>query len=515
MPRVSVMINDVQHILALTEKGLNIGRQLGNDIVLNHATVSRYHARLELRGRQAWIIDLNSRNGVSVNRLRVREEPLSDGDIITIGPFELHFEERAAQSVVLDDSRYFPVEKTHRAVRYGDQLPPPTIDLREFFVIGMRLNQVVEIGELLDLIVAEVLRLVPADRVLILLLKGQKLIPKVVYPPAEGDVIISSTIVGKALEQGEAILTRDARMDFAGSESVVSANIRSAISAPMILRGQAIGLIVLDSSGPNQFTEGDCDLVSAIATQAAVAIERVTLSEELRRQSVVRQNLERFLSPNVAQALAHYVSQHGKLWEAEEQDISVLFADIVGFTALSENMLPHEVQDLLNEYLHEMTNAIFAHRGTVDKYIGDGIMAIFGAPRLPADPENEHHASEAVAAALEMQDAQRRLVDKLDQRYAFTIRIGINTGKAYTGFFGTRHRLEYTAIGDTVNTASRLESAARPGTVWISEETHRRIGNAFIVREIGPLQLKGKKHPITAYEVVGKADHAPARGATL
>jgi adenylate cyclase len=502
MARVSVTINNVQNTLALTEKGLTIGRQLDNDIVLNHAIVSRHHARLEMRGRHGWVVDLNSRNGISVNRLRVKEEQLNDGDVITIGPFELLFEDRAAQSVVFDDNQYFPLTTDQRAVKGGDQFPSPTIDLREFFMIGMRLNQIVEIGELLDLVMDEVLRLVPAERGLLLLVKGQELIPKVVFPPAENDVIISSTIVRKALERGEAILTSDARLDFAGSESIISANIRSAISAPMLLRGNAIGVIVLDSSGREKFTENDCDLVSAIATQAAVAVERASLTEELRQQATVRQNLERFLSPNVAQALARYVSQYGKLWEAQEQDVTILFADITGFTTLSESMLPHEVQDLLNEYLHEMTDVIFKYQGTVDKYIGDGIMAIFGAPRLPDDPINEHHALDAVSAAMEMQVAQKRLVDKLESNRAFLIRVGVNTGRAYTGFFGTRHRLEYTAIGDTVNTASRLEASARPGTVCIGEETRKAIGDAFVVQEIGKLQLKGKKIPVTAYEVI-------------
>lgn len=503
MARVSVTINNVENTLALTDKGLSIGRQLDNDIVLNHAIVSRHHACIEMRGRQGWVRDLDSRNGVFVNRLRVKEEPLSDGDVVTIGPFELRFEDRAAQSVVFDDNQYFPLATDGRVVQ-GDGMPSPTIDLREFYSIGMRLNQIVELAELLDLVMEEVLRLVPADRGILLLLKGQELVPKVIHPPGHGDVTISSTIVRKALEGGEAVLTRDARLDFAGAESIISANIRSAISAPMLLRGLAIGVIILDSSGRDKFTERECDLVATIATQAAVAIERATLTEELRQQATVRQNLERFLSPNVAQALSRYVTQHGKLWEAQEQDVSVLFADITGFTTLSENMLPREVQDLLNEYLHEMTDVIFKYHGTVDKYIGDGIMAIFGAPRLPDEAPNDHHAYDAVSAALEMQVAQKRLVDKLDPKRAFRIRVGVNTGKAYTGFFGTRHRLEYTAIGDTVNTASRLETAARPGTVCIGEETLNAVGDVFEVQEMGKLQLKGKKIPVTAYEVIAK-----------
>jgi adenylate cyclase len=350
----------------------------------------------------------------------------------------------------------------------------------------------------------EVLRMVPAQRGFLLLRKDNELVPMVIYPPGQGDIAISSTIVRNALEKGESVLTRDARLDFAGSESIVSANIRSALCVPLMLQGGPIGLILLDSPGSDKFAERDRDVVAMLASQAAVAIERARLTEELRQQGQVRQNLERFLSPNVAQALARYVTQHGKLWEAQEQVVTVLFADVKGFTSLSERLSPSEVQDLLNEYLHEMTDVIFRYNGTVDKYIGDGIMAVFGAPRLPDEPENDTHAQNGVSAALEMQEAQKRLVDKLDPDKNFSIRVGVNTGVAYTGFFGTKHRLEYTAIGDAVNTASRLETAAEPGTVFIGEATYDKIQDTFEVQEIGELQLKGKERKVRAYKVLGR-----------
>jgi adenylate cyclase len=503
MARVTVVINNAEQTFALGSKGLTIGRQLDNDIVLNHAIVSRHHAQIELRGRQAWVRDLDSRNGVFVNRLRVKEENLSDGDVVTIGPFELCFEDRAAQSVVLDDNRYFPLTSDGQAVQAGEVLAPAN-NLQELYSMITRMNQMVDFHELLDVVIEEALRVVPAQRGFLLLLKEKELVPMVVYPPGHGEVAISGTIVRKALEDGESVLTRDARLDFAGSESVISANIRSAICAPLMLQGAAIGLIMLDSPGSDKFSDRDRDLVSTLASQAAVAIERARLTDELRKQAQMRQNLERFLSPNVAQAMSRYVSQYGKLWEAQEQIVSVLFADVKGFTALSERMSPREVQDLLNEYLHEMTDVIFRYNGTVDKYIGDGIMAVFGAPRLPDEPESNEHAFNAVSAALDMQTAQKRLVDKLDAEKNFSIRVGVNTGVAYTGFFGTRHRLEYTAIGDTVNTAARLESAAEPGSVFIGENTRSTVQDTFVFQEIGELQLKGKEQRVRAFKVLGR-----------
>lgn len=502
MARITVTIGGEQRAFAVNEQGLTIGRQLENEIVLNHAIVSRKHARVELRERRAWLIDLDSRNGVTVNRLRVKEEQLGDGDVIGVGPFELQFEDRAAQSVVLDDNQYFPLASDGRAVK-AHELNLAPVDLQQFYRIVLQISQILDFRELLDQVMEEVMRVIPAQRGLLLLRKGDELVPRVVLPLATGDVAVSGSIVSKALKGGEAVLTRDARLDFAGADSIISANIRSAICAPLLLHGTAIGVILLDSPGRDQFGERDRDFVVAIANTAAVAIERARLTEEVRQQGEIRKNLERFLSPNVAKALSRYVAQHGKLWEAQEQLVTVLFADVKGFTALSERLSPREVQDLLNEYLHEMTDVIFRYNGTVDKYIGDGIMAVFGAPRLPDEPEDEQHAVRAVAAALDMLTAQIRLVSKWEPSKAFQIRIGVNTGMAYTGFFGTRHRLEYTAIGDTVNTASRLEGAAEPGSVFIGQDTATYAAAHFRLQEMGELQLKGKQQRVRAFKVIG------------
>jgi adenylate cyclase len=482
---------------------LRIGRALDNDIVLNHAIVSRHHAQVELRGRDAWVSDLNSRNGIFVNRLRIKEEQLADGDMLQVGPFEFHYEDRAAQSVLLDDNKYFPLAAESREVKSGE-LPELALDLKEFYRISKRLNAILDLRELLDAVMEEVLRLVPAQRGLLMLRKGAELVPMVVQPASQGDVTISSTIARKALEGNEAVLTRDARLDFAGSDSIISANIRSAVCVPLVSESKALGLIYVDSPGRDQFGDRERDLLAAVANQAATAIERARLTEELRQQARLRQNFERFMSPNVAQLMASYVAQHGQLWEPQELVVSVLFADVKGFTSLSETLSPRDVQDLLNEYFHEMTEVIFHHNGSLDKYIGDGIMALFGAPQLaqPIDPAVS--AEQAVDAALDMIAAHQRLVEKLDASKRFSFRIGINTGPVYAGFFGTKQRLEYTVMGDTVNTASRLEGKADLNSVLISEATRAEIGDKFAVQEMGDFQLKGKAQLVHTYKVLGR-----------
>lgn len=504
MARLSVTINGDKRTFALTEQGLQIGRALDNDIVLNNVIVSRHHAQVWLRGRETWAIDLGSRNGISVNRLRVKEEQLHDGDVLQVGPFEIRFEDRAAQSLVLDDNQYFPLASESKQVSSGE-LPELALDLKEFYRISKRLNSLVDLHDLLDVVMEEVQRAVPAQRSMLLLRKGDELVPMVIHPPTVGDVALSSTITRKSIDANEAVLTRDARLDFAGSQSIISANIRSAICAPLISDGRATGLIYVDSPGREQFNEHQRDLLAAVANLAAIHIERARLTDALREQAQLRQNFERFMSPNVAQMMASYFVQHGQLWEPQELIVSVLFADVKGFTSLSETLSPRDVQDLLNEYFHEMTEVIFTYNGTLDKYIGDGIMAVFGAPQLthPIDPEES--AIQAVDAALGMIEAHRKLIERLDPAKAFAFRMGVNTGPVYAGFFGTRQRLEYTVMGDTVNTASRLEGKADINSVLISEATRRLLGDTFLLQEMGDFQLKGKAQLVHTYKVLGRA----------
>lgn len=503
MARLSVSVGGEQKTFAVTSKGLQIGRSANNDIVLNDPRVSRRHATVQLRGRAVWVADLDSRNGVFVNRLRVREEQLGDGDVLQIGPFELRFEDRAVQSVVLDDSKYFPLAAEGRAMEPG-ALPESALDFHEFYRITRRLNSMLQLNDIVDAVMDEVLRLVPAQRGVLMLRKSGTLVPVAVAPPTHGDLALSSTIARKALDDHEAVLTRDARLDFAGSESVISANIRSALCVPLLSEGESIGILYLDSAGQNQFDERQRDLLAALANQAAINIERARLTEELRQQEQLRQNLERFMSPNVARLVASYYSQHGHLWEPQELCVSVLFADIKDFTPLSERLSPRAVQDLLNEYLHEMTEVIFQHGGTLDKYIGDGIMAVFGAPQISAANDASQSARQAVNAALSMIEAHRRLSAKLNPEQLFGIRIGVNTGTVYAGFFGTRQRLEYTVIGDTVNTASRLERQAEVNSVLISGATRAAVGDQFLLEDRGSVALKGKTQPVPVFKVLGR-----------
>ncbi|HKX26605.1 MAG TPA: adenylate/guanylate cyclase domain-containing protein, partial [Blastocatellia bacterium] len=181
------------------------------------------------------------------------------------------------------------------------------------------------------------------------------------------------------------------------------------------------------------------------------------------------------------------------------QMVTALFVDIRNFTTLSESSTPELIVNLLNRYFSMISEIVFRHGGTLDKYIGDGLMALFGAPYV-----GELDAVQAVRAAVEMQRAIDAFNDRLNAEKLppIAIGIGINTGPAIVGYIGSETRLDYTAVGDAVNTASRLESLAQPGQIVISENTMQKLDESFILKSLGTERLKGKNVNLRIVEVV-------------
>ncbi len=207
----------------------------------------------------------------------------------------------------------------------------------------------------------------------------------------------------------------------------------------------------------------------------------------------------RYVSPQVVdEILGSEAAQH---LGGTRKNVSVMFVDIRGFTTLSERIEPEEVIDVLNEYLELGTKAVFRQEGTLDKFIGDGIMSIFGAPI-----DQPNHPELAVRAALDMSRGAIALQEKLMKKYGYSVSfgIGINTGDAVIGNIGSKNRLDYTAIGDTVNMAARLESNAKAGQILISQSTYERVHHLFEVLPLGEIKVKGKEKPVSVYRVIGE-----------
>ena len=511
-----------------------IGRSPECQIVLRDFGISRMHAKVVAEPSGVRIFDLKSKNGTQVNGVKVMEAALTTGDRIHLGKFEITFTDALESRVVLDDDKPLSeeagtiVRSVGEVSRLLEEAPAPkeptdqrpvSADVEELAKANRILKVLTKLSkealisvrpvdEVLHQVIDIVFENVPADRGFLMLQEeggSGRLMPMVVKhrDPSGGQdrITISKTIADRVMENRVAILTSDAMVDprFGAGDSIRFHGIRSAMCAPLWNENQVIGIIHVDSPMlTNCFTENDLDVLTALANYAAVAVERARLNQKIQAEEKKRERLGRFLSPQVAsRILAASDKQDSALGDPEVREVSVLFADISGFTSVSEKMTPSEVALLLNDYLSRMTDVIFKYEGTLDKYMGDGIMAVFGAPLDMPD-----HAARAIKAALEMQDRIAEWNAERREGPELRVRMGINSGKAVAGEIGSVNKMEYTVLGDTVNTASRLESAvAKPGMVVVGERTQEIVGDAFDCHPLGAFNVKGKEKKILAYEV--------------
>jgi adenylate cyclase len=540
--------------LPLSADGVcTIGRAPDNKVVLNDPRASRYHAHVKFQSGAYVIVDGGVDGKLSANHVFVGgeqryEHPLKDGDRITIGASQLHFdasdEKRTDPQVRYDDK---PLGHTQLLVSANDviraalssrhaaaQAPaaaaPPSVsaeleDLRRkgkilalLYEMSKTLGSVFDLDAIFDKACEVIFSATPADRV-VALLKDEsatvddqlKLVAMRVRDEkraAQGrQQSIGRTITRKVMRERQALLSQDAASDseFAGVHSIVSQGVHSTICAPLVGESGVHGALYADRLDPfTTFTRDDLELVSAVAAQAAAAVENARAHERLAREEVARANYSRFMPEYVVRQLLEHPESF-KLGGIN-QTVTVLFADIRGFTRLSEQAPPERVVQILNHHFTAMTDIIFAHGGTLDKYMGDGLMALFGAPTSTPDD-----ACNAVAAATAMQRQMGVINEqlRLERLVEISIGIGIHTGEATVGYIGSERRSEYTAIGDTVNLAARLEQNALPGQILLSEAAAAAAAGANCkLNPRPPLKVKNRQQPVPLFEVEWRSEKA-------
>ena len=509
---------------AFRQSPVVIGRESGCDLVLPLPFVSRRHARIEWRGAQWFISDLESRSGTSVNGRTVADCPLMPEDQIVLGntpplALAMHFQsgprkDDAAGEVVFDDrfqradvSLSIQVDPYDHApaVPSAQQLVGPLAvaglfqRLVEFMLTDASLGQLLE--KALDLALAAMaveqgcVCLCEADLAAIALS-----VSRAQSGAAAAGLAVSRSIARECLATRQAILVTRPCADtrFAHAASIAGADVQAAICAPLCHAHWVQGFIYLDTRSPDcRLGAADLELLAALAGLVAVGIQQSRLREEILRQQGMRARLARYSSPQVVERILARERSTSSAMLVEQREVSVVFGDLSGFTSLSEDLPPAHVAQLLNDVFEQVSQAVFRHEGTLDKFMGDGLMAVFGAPLPQPD-----HARRAVAAALLIQEQMDRFNALRRGLPPLAMRIGINSGPAVAGDIGSLARRDYTVVGDTVNIASRLQSSvAQPGQVVIGPATYAAVRAVFPCAALPLVQLKGKQQPLQPYVV--------------
>jgi adenylate cyclase len=499
-----------------------IGRHPDNTIQILDRIISKEHAQiLRTTDGKFLLRDLGSLNGTYVRQERVQERLLLDGDEITLGSTHLVYVEASETEQVLQRVTISP-RPTESHIRQRISAAPgreflPEKEIYEIEVLRRDYEKLriahelarsvgleIDLEKLLRKILDKAFELLPADRGVILLMdeNGQPVPSYVKFKDARGeDINISKSILNEVVRERAAVLSSDATMDsrFSGSHSIIMQGIRSTMCVPLLHADELLGIMHMDSQiATNAFTEKDLQIFTGIANQAAVAIQNARLAKKIENETKTRAQFQRLLSPNLVDQVVKGELQLEK--GGEQREVTILFADIRGFTPMSESRPPQEIVSMLNEYFEVMVEVLFRFEGTLDKFVGDEIMALFGAPiPLPEAP------LQAVACALQMQSAleefnRTRLAERQEP---IRIGIGINTGPVVTGAIGSSRAIQYTAIGDPVNLASRLCNIAKPGEILVSEQTLGRVAQRVEAQALPPVRVKGKHEELRIFNITG------------
>jgi adenylate cyclase len=531
-------------------RSLVVGRGVASDIAIYDPTISRRHAELTVGLDGVQVKDLGSSNGTCINGSRVSAGRLQPNDSITFGKVLFQLKELKVVSGKVPavgpatPITAAPIAPVHPNPVLGDTIVrqlmvsgggPPGITSRNQSSVGQlrvvaasaeerqakKLSMLLDISQklsgefdldkLLRNVVDMMFEVMNVDRVSILLRNEStgELLPSMSRSRL-GDTEfqhVPRSIAEKVVKERVAVVSDNTRTDsrFKG-HSIVTQSVRSAMCSPLMAAGDRIlGLLYVDSvTAANSFSDEDLQFLVAFSGLVAIGIRNSRYAEQVRREALVRSNFERYFAPNIAAEIAQQdaVVPLG----GERRPITVLFSDIRGFTSMAESMGPDAIAQLLTEYFSEMVEIIFEHGGTLDKFVGDAIMALWGAPIAHTDD-----ADRALRAAVAMQRGVARLNEQwaLAGRPEIGVGIGINYGEVFAGNIGSHRRLEYTVIGDAVNVANRLCSEAGPGEILVSEALCQVVKDQADYEYLPAMALRGRTRSVQVYRVKGVASREP------
>lgn len=515
-----------KRVVEVRQSPFIVGRASDCHLQLQFEDLSRHHARLHKDDEGKWVLcDLGSTNGTFRNRIPVgsKSVELHNGDTIVFGNImtrvELCSTDKADDSHDSESSTgsYSVIgEARSMRERWLSAGGPGRQDTTSKRAIE-RLQYLVDLATLLsransiEAIFRSVVDIVNRDlkdieRLALLVdVDGSGELSPLCATDGSGGIVseaswVSRSICENVFRQQVAIKTADAAMDerLEDKKSIIYKGIHGALAVPVWDEDHVMGVLYADATLPiTDWLEGDEDDISffsALGNLVAYSVKRSLLAEELKREEQIRNRLARYHSPAVVQQMLSEGSLKSDSLAPVDREISILFADLVGFTELSEILPPSEVADLLSTYFEEMLEEIFERSGTLDKFIGDCIMAFFGAPEVYDD-----HADRCIEAALGMLERLEKLNREGSLPHPLEVRIAINSGRAVVGDIGSAQRIEYTALGSSINLAARMEGICPSGSLVISQATYDKLSQPERFQPFDEYSFKGIKKPVKLY----------------
>jgi adenylate cyclase len=521
--RITCSYRDTHKVWQTSEAEVIVGRSEEKGLIILDLTpdqrVSRLHARIWETNGVCWIEDLNSSRGTSLNGIQIKglgkQEVPSDAEVV-IGQTTLRIEREEAKDAT-HKTKYLEMGTVLLPEKHPDEYSDAVVhDLDATDVslvtaqkgsdtasqlfkmvceLPFHLATKITMESLLPAAVDQLVEMIPSAESWMLALydkRSDALQLKAYHTKRE--IRPSETLFRRSMAEGKAFIWRK---DTQGvmSGSILQSGMESGIYAPLLWRGEALGAVCVTTQRlDTEFGEHEVKLLVLVAQCAAMCIAMHQLRERLRKESNIKSHLLRQFSPKVADKLLSH--KGGLRLGGRRNEVTILNSDIRGFTQLARDMEPDEVVEILNEYWRVVVPVIFAHNGTIDKFMGDALLAVFGSPE--PDPNQQQNA---VRAALEMQTAianlnETRRVAKLP---CCDFGIGIHCGQAVHGFVGTSDRMEFTVIGDAVNRTQRYCAAASAHEILISPEVYKLV-KGLVETELTKIQTKHEGE-LAAYRV--------------
>ena len=476
-----------------------VGRLGDCDLVLsNDNLISRKHAKFTINEAGCFVENMGSLNGVFVNKNKISQKQiLNPGDEIIIGNHLL-----VLQKGIGKDSGMANEESpnTANASPATSVIRTPQDASRRMYLLYQLINATLNSNSI-EALMRTILNLIFQDlrveRGCIYLLnpQNQQMQPVCYKVKGEDQKILvfhpSPDLIAQALAEKKVIIKK--------KEDLKENPLTGVCMFPLLEGDHLFGLIYIDTTYPKfSLDKTDLDFLDAISKQSSTSLSKARLANDLQKEQELIKHLEKHVGSQVTDIVRkRNIDVDSSYMETQELEVAILFSDIVGFTSLSEKLSPGEIAFLLNGYFNYMAECVITHNGYLNKYIGDAVMAVFGAPHTAGnDSEN------SIRCALEMLEKLQIFWKSIDESKRFQIRIGINTGVVIAGNIGSLSRMEYTVIGDPVNLASRLESKASANTVLIGESTYKKVEGIFQTKQLGSIKVKGKEEPVLVYQVL-------------